>query len=239
LGGSLQEIHYLLAIINTYGAWEWGKAEEEFIRALEIDPKDVRCKAYYAHYLNIMQRSDEASSQIEEALEMEPYNEFVQGMYGMHLNHTRQFDKAIIRLRNALEINPGNVTALGALWTIYHNKGMYNEALDVAKELYTEKREYIAVQKLIIGNQEGGYKLAMELVAEAFIVKMDTTFFTPWQLATLYTRSDNREEALYWLEKAYEAHDPNMPYISCDPIFDNIQDHSRFQELLAKMRLTN
>lgn len=187
LGGPLREIHYHLAISYTWWAWEWGKAEEEFIRALEIDPKDVRCKAYYAHYLNIMQRSDEASSQIEEALEMEPYNELVQGLYGMHLNHTRQFDKAIIYLRNALEINPGNVTALGALWSIYHNKGMYNEALGVAKELYTEKREYIAVEKLIIGNQEGGYKLAMELVADAFRVKMDTTFFTPWQIATLYT----------------------------------------------------
>jgi len=86
--------------------------------------------------------------------------------------------------------------------------------------------------------EEGGYEFAMEKIAEAYILKMDTTFFTPWQVATLYTRANNVEKALEWLDKSYDAHDPNMPYIACDPIFDPIEDHPRFQELLTQMGLT-
>ena len=77
----------------------------------------------------------------------------------------------------------------------------------------------------------------MQRVAEAFILKKDTSYVTPWQIATLYTRADIKDKALYWLEKAHEAHDANMPYISVDPIFDNLRDEPHFQELLHKMNL--
>ena len=46
-----------------------------------------------------------------------------------------------------------------------------------------------------------------------------------------------KEEALDWLEKAYDAHDPNMPYLSVDPIFDDLRDQPRFQAILKKMGL--
>jgi hypothetical protein len=45
------------------------------------------------------------------------------------------------------------------------------------------------------------------------------------------------EEALEWLEKALEAHDPNMPYLNIDPIFDYMREDPRFKVLLSKMGL--
>jgi len=237
LDSTLTEIHYMLAVFNTYFFWNWEDAEKEFIRTLDMDPNHAEARAYYAHYLNIMQRSIEATPQIDKALELQPYNALLQSIYGMHLNHTRQYDKAIALLRNTLEEDPDNVTALSTLWTIYHNKGMYEKALEVAKILYTVKGENMAAEVLTNGYEEGGYKLAMERVAEAFILKKDTTYVTPWQIATLYTRAEIKEEALDWLEKAYEEHDANMPYISTDPIFDNLRNDPRFQDLLRKMYL--
>lgn len=237
LGSTHSEIHYLLAITNTWGYWKWAEAENEFKNTLSLNPNNAEARAYYAHYLNIMQRGEEAAIQMNRALELETNNWLVQALYGMYLNHAREYDKALIRLKSTLNKDPGNPIALAALWTIYHNMGNYEQALEVAKILYTEKREYRAVEKLITGYQEGGYNVAMEQVAAVFIEKMDTTFFTPWQIATLYTRANNREKTVDWLEKAYKAHDANMPYISCDPIFDKIEDHPRFQNILLNMKL--
>ena len=45
------------------------------------------------------------------------------------------------------------------------------------------------------------------------------------------------QEALEWLEKAYEAHDPNSPYLSVDPIFDDLRNEPRFQDILRWMKL--
>jgi hypothetical protein len=56
-------------------------------------------------------------------------------------------------------------------------------------------------------------------------------------VATLYTRAGMPEEALDWFAKAYDAHDPNMPYLSIDPIFDDLRGNPRFQELLRKIGL--
>jgi len=237
LDSTLIEIHYKLAIFNTWYFWKWEDAEKEFIRTLDMEPNHAEARAYYAHYLNIMQRSNEAIPQIDKALKLQPYNALLQSIYGMHLNHTRQYDKAVVVLRNTLEEDPNNVTALSTLWTIYHNKSMYEEALDVAKILYAIKGENRTVEVLTIGYEEGGYKLAMERVAEAFILKKDTTYVTPWQIATLYTRAEIKDKALVWLERAYEEHDANMPYISADPIFDDLRNYPRFQDLLKKMNL--
>lgn len=238
LGSTHPEIHYLLAVSHTWGKWDWNYADKEFKKTLEMDPNNAEARAYYAHYLNIVHQSKEAEGQMNKALDLETDNWLVQALYGMYLNHTRQYDKAISRLSKTLDDDPDNPIALAALWTIYHNMGRYENALETAKILYTAKREYRAVEALITGNQKGGYKKAMESVAEVFIQKMDTTFFTPWQIATLYTRADNKDTAVDWLEKAYTAHDANMPYISCDPIFDRIENHPGFQNILLKMGLS-
>lgn len=53
----------------------------------------------------------------------------------------------------------------------------------------------------------------------------------------LLTPSGKNDEALEWLEKAYEERDGNMPYINGDPILDGLRDELRFQNLLQGMNL--
>jgi len=237
LDSTLVEVHYQLAINNTWILWKWEEAGKEFIRTLEIDPNHAEARAYYSHYLNIMHRYDESDEQIVKALELQPFSALIQSLYGMHLNHTRQYDKAIKLLRATLKEDPDNVTALSTLWTIYHNSEMYEEALETAKLWYSAKNENVIVDILINEYVEGNYDLAMKAVAEAYILKMDTTYVTPWQITTLYTRANMQNEALNWLEIAYKEHDANMPYINTDPIFDKIKDKPRFQSIINKMGL--
>jgi hypothetical protein len=44
------------------------------------------------------------------------------------------------------------------------------------------------------------------------------------------------DEALEWLERAFETRDPNMPYITL-PVFDPLRSDPRFQDLLRRMNL--
>ena len=45
------------------------------------------------------------------------------------------------------------------------------------------------------------------------------------------------EQALNWFEKAYNAHDPNMPYLNVDPIFDDMREEQQFKNLIKKIGL--
>jgi hypothetical protein len=42
--------------------------------------------------------------------------------------------------------------------------------------------------------------------------------------------------AIDWFEKAYEEHDPTLPYLG-SPTRDPLRSYPRFQELLRKMNL--
>jgi tetratricopeptide (TPR) repeat protein len=116
-------------------------------------------------------------------------------------------------------------------------KHMHEEALEVWKASYAARGDREAEVIITRGIKEGDYWSALQRVAEMLVARSRTAYVTPWQIGTLYTRAGKNEEALKWLEKAYEAHDQNMPYLSVDPIFDNLRADPRFQEILRRMKL--
>ena len=238
LDSSLAEVHYMLAMAMLTGWWEWNweVAEREFRKTIELNPNFAEVRLYYAHQLDIQGRLEEAEIQAEKAMEIEPFNSFIQVVYAMHLNLVRRYEESVKVLNNLLVMDPNNYFALSTLRSSYHNLQMYDEALEAWKKSFETRGDQEAVEVLKRGNEEGGYRLALQRIAELLIARSDTSFITPWQIATLYTRAGKNHEALDWLEKSYQDRDANMTYISVDPIFDELRDDPRFGELLRKMK---
>ena len=114
---------------------------------------------------------------------------------------------------------------------------MYKKALEIWRQSFELHNDNEAIETLNQGNREGGYSVALQRVAEMMIKRSKTRYVTPWQIATLYTRAGMKNEALEWFEKAFEAHDLNMPYLNCDPIFDDLRGDPKFQNLIKKLGL--
>lgn len=174
---------------------------------------------------------------IERALELDPFNVLFRDFYGMALILARRYDDAIALLRETFRTAPNNLQVMSTLKSAYHHKHMYEEALEIWKRSFAARGDQEAEEALALGYAEAGYSGALSRVAEMMIVRSRTTFVTPYQIGTLYTRAGKNDEALEWLEKAFEAHDPNMPYIGVDPIFDILRNEPRFQDLLQRMNL--
>jgi len=49
---------------------------------------------------------------------------------------------------------------------------------------------------------------------------------------------NRKNEALTWLEKAFELHQQDMPRINNNPYLDNLRNEHRFLALIEKMGLT-
>ena len=237
LDSTLAEVHYALAVIRTWVYWDWEGAETEFRMAIDLNPNYPEARAYYSHLLNILGRPKEAMSQIERALDVDPFNSLFQALYGMDLMYARRYDDAIGLLRKTLKTSPNDLVALSTLRSALHMKHLDTEALEVWKQSYAAKDDREAEEALARGFEEGGYSGALRRVAETLAARSKTTYVSPWQIGTLYTRAGMKDKALEWLEKAYIARDQNMPYISVDPIFDGLRDDPRFKDILRRMNL--
>ncbi len=58
-----------------------------------------------------------------------------------------------------------------------------------------------------------------------------------WNMALTYTGLGEREQALDWLEQAYEEHASALMLLKITPAFDTLRSEPRFQALLEKVGL--
>lgn len=57
----------------------------------------------------------------------------------------------------------------------------------------------------------------------------------PWVIGLVYIGLDQKEEAIGWLEKAYEQRDPHLDLEN--PLVDRLRSDARFQNLERRMKI--
>lgn len=224
-----------LAIRKTWYDWTWDEAAEAFTRALREDPTDSVTRAYYALLLLYTGRLEEARAEMERAAGTDPLNTLVQGLYAQGLNALHRYDEAEAHLVLMQRREPDAPIVLSTLRTTYHLMGRHQDAIRMWQASYADDPEALAA--LEQGWERGGYEAALQAVADLFVARSDTMFVRPWQIGTLYTRAGMAAEALPYLEQAYRERDPNVPYLSVDPIFDFMRDEPRFQAMIDGLGL--
>ena len=234
---SLPEVQYMKGLIAAWYEWNWDLARSSLEKAIRLNPNMAEARAYYSHLLFTLNRPEEGLSQIKRALELDPFNQLYHWLYAMDLNYLHRYDEAVRECTRVLKSSPRDPGTLSTLRTTYHLKGMYKEAIEIWRRSFEAQGDQESLEALNKGYEEGGYSMALRRVAESKIAQSKIKYITPWQIATLYTRANMPEEALTWLEKALIDHDPNIPYITVDPIFDYMRDNPRFKSLIHKIGL--
>jgi serine/threonine protein kinase/Tfp pilus assembly protein PilF len=228
---SLAEAHQALAVVRAWTDWDWDAAEASFRRAIELNPNLAEVRAFYAHYLAIMRRPDEAMAQMQRALELDPYNALFPLFKGVVLESTGGCEEALAFYSGVLERIPTDVSALEGMIRVNYCLKRYEESYKAALAKWTAQGRPDAVAALEAGYAEGGFQGAMSGLAD-------------WKQEHLRYCDDvnlaaggRAEEALDCLESRVEQHDPNMPYIGVFATDPALKDEPRFQELLRRMNL--
>ncbi len=71
------------------------------------------------------------------------------------------------------------------------------------------------------GYAESGYRGGMLDAAKKLAAQFESSYFPPSDIALLFNHADEKEEALHWLEKGYEEHDPRLHTLGVDPEWDS------------------
>ena len=233
---NIAEVHSLLAGVKCNHYWDWEGAGIEYNRVFEINPNHAMSHSYYSHYLAIIGAVEEGLKHAQFAIRLDPFCVLYKAVYAAALKNARKYDEAHIVIMDTLDKEPNDRIALPALWTLYHKLEKYDEAIDVAKRIYKAKGYNEAYQLIEQYEKEEDYVSIMLRLAKLMIDRRVLAYVTPFQIATLFTRGGNAEKAIQWLEKAFEARDPNMIYINIDPLFDGLRENQNFQNILRLMK---
>ena len=118
-----------LAVTHILHDWDWGSAEAECRRGVELNPGDYMTHAHLADYMSIRGRHDEAIEEARRVLEVNPISRVYLGWYGLILHRARRYDESIAQCRKALEIDPTYPNALWFLALSMEQKGKLREAI--------------------------------------------------------------------------------------------------------------
>jgi len=75
---------------------------------------------------------------------------------------------------------------------------------------------------------------------QKILVKLDNLskqrYLSAYDRAIIYVGLNEPEQALTWLERAYQEHSQFMIYLDTDPRFDSLRSNARFQDLFRRLQ---
>jgi len=129
LDDSLAEAHTALGWVKWGYDWDWSSAEQEFRRAIELNPSSAVAHGRYASYLVTMGRFDEGIAEGRRAQEFDPLSPRVVGFLGYQYIAAGRYDESISQLNKAIELDPSAMWLHAQLAWAYARKGMYAQAI--------------------------------------------------------------------------------------------------------------
>jgi len=230
LDPSLPEAHFSLAQTLQYD-WNWPEAEKEYKLAVKLNPNYVNAHLEYGRFAQALGRNDEALVHMHYADELDPLNIGVKETEAWVTYASRQYDLALKQFESLGDE--------GGLMHVYREKGMYPEAIAADKM-------WIATHP---SQSQGPYALAVLASiyglqgrndeAEVLIKELKETarhrYVSGFFFAEAYVGLGQRDQAIIWLERAYEEHDEWMVFANCYPGLDPLRSEPRFQVLMRRM----
>jgi len=242
---TLAEAYTSRAFVKLAYDWDWLGAEADFKKALELNPKYPTAHQWYASYLIQMGKFEQAKKEIEEAHQLDPLSPIISANLGQYAYYEHRYDDALENYNKTLEIVPDFWVAHHYRGLAYTMKGMYPQAIAEfrgliespgegrLKEGSVEKDPEVAASLAFAYGRAGKRKDA-EAIIERFKTLSGQRYVSPVYFAIAYAGLNDPNQAIAYLNKAYESRHPGLVLIRIDPLFDGLRTDDRFKQIVQR-----
>jgi serine/threonine protein kinase/tetratricopeptide (TPR) repeat protein len=221
LDDSLPEAHLARADHVTF-SWNWREAEQEFRRAIELDPNSANAHYLYAFALLVPEKKfDQALEEFRIALSLDPLSPIMNTNYAATLMDAHRYPEALAQFQKTVERDPTFGPAHHKLAHLYATTGDFANAVDHLKKFAPTPGSWSADAK--------GFR---DLALQAFNKPEQMT----WTALALSVTGD-RNRALDFLEKAQADHEIEVILCFRYPSFDPIRADPRFKAVVGQTGL--
>lgn len=234
LDPTLADAWAISGFVKMFNEWDWGGAEADLERSLELEPNNVKARQWYGTYLTLRGDFEGARKQLNIALEQDPSSMFVRTDLAELLYFEHRFDEAEAAARDLAVMEPNHKSAYMLLAKISF--------------LTSKDKKFIENIMAYLGP---GNQLAVRLRGRGATEDLAVFAETYYRLvgcseegsvpalpcAEMLHISGATEEAIEYLNFAAEEEIFLLPFISVDPFWDAVRDQPRFQRLVERMAL--
>ena len=235
---TIAEAHASRAYPTLLYDWDWPAAEREFKRAIELNPDYATAHQLYAEFLTAMGRMEEAIQEIERAQNLEPLSLIVNTVVGWVFYRARRFVPAMEHCLKTLELNPDFALAHHLLGWVYDLESRYEEAVaEARKAVRLSGQSTLMTGSLGYACATSGKIEEAEKILDGLKKRSLNAYVPPYDIALVYLGLGQKDEALAWLEKAYEERYGWLVYLKADPIWDGLRSEPGYKSLVKRIGL--
>ena len=232
LDNSLAETHVSLGATRFLYDWDWQQADEEFLRAIELNPNSSDAHIWRGVFLAQMGRAHEAIPEIKRAEAIDPLSLAVHLNAGWVYYVARRDDQAIQQWQKILDLDPRFPITHTSIWIAYVGQLETTKMLveSGGNDADTLNLAALAGHYAASGNRAEAEDLLSRLEGIS-----KHRYVCPYEMATAHAVLGDKSKALAWLGKGFKERSACMADLKVDPRLDSLRSDPKFDELLREV----
>jgi len=231
------ETHSSLAVSLAMD-WNWDEAEQHFVKALQLSPRDSEAHHRYAIlYLAPLGRLQAAEAEIRAAVELDRASLNHRVILGKILYFQGKNREASAELLEVLKMDPNYADGLRNLAATYVRMQRYEEAVAAYRKAQSLSPTNWGAGLLAHSLAQSGKQLDARRILEKLV---DRSKHTPWMalaIGTGFVGLGEVDQALKWLESARAEKEVRMMLVNVDPIYEPLRSIAQFRQLCTALGL--
>lgn len=234
LDGTLAEAYAAQAFVEMQADYNWAAAEQDFRRAIQLDPNWPNAHELYAFELSATGRFDGAIREIEEAERLAPDVIGIKAAHGLVLRMARRYDESLVVLKGAIHDSQSRGIFADTIAEDYWAKSMPNEALSIVEAVPPSLTPHFRIPLLVAAYARAGQTARAQQLLSSYTVQSETTWW--YGLAVAHLSLNQTQDALNDLQHGYEQRYQEVIWLAVDPLLDELQNDPRFHILLSRIK---
>ena len=232
---NLAEAHGALAHALLH-EWRLAESEQEFHRALTLNPQSVSTYFAYGEYLASIGRPDQTVAESPKALAIDPLSPEINSFLAWDYYLMRDGDKCLAAALKSMQMFPDFwVPHMGA-GMCYYLRSQFSDALrEYQKAESMNPESTFAVTGEGMSLARAGKKAEAYRAIDRLKAMSRDVYVSPAYVALIYQVLGDKEEEFAWYDKAYDDRAEWLLWLNIDPMYDGERNDPRFVALVRRV----